>query len=235
MMELNPAIDHAVLAPLVRRMLGNDALTLGAWNTQPIAYPNVHPQSRGLFRIVGSAHDGGVEHPWSLVLKVFAAPIATAPGDPAATVDWQREALAYQSALLPRVAGGLTTPRCFGVVQPTPDTIWLWLEDVAAGDDGRWSLARYGLAARHWGAFGGASMGNALPAEPWLSRNGTSASIASFAPLVERAQQPMARAHPLLQRTVPPAVVARIVRLWNERAPWVVAPACAAAPNRVPS
>jgi len=215
-MELNPGIDHAVLAPVVRHMFGNDALTLGAWNTHPIAYPNVHPQSRGLFRIEGSAHDGGVQHSWSLVLKVFAAPPTTTPGDPAAQVDWQREALAYQSALLPRVAGGLTTPRCFGVEQPRPDTIWLWLEDVAASDDARWSLARYGLAARHWGRFGGASMGNALPAEPWLSRNGTSTSIASFAPLIELAQQPTVRTHPLLQRTVPDAVIASIVRLWHE-------------------
>lgn len=215
MLKLNQGIDYAVLTPVVRRMLGNDALTLGAWNIHPIAYPNVHSQSRGLFRIAGSAHDGGMERAWSLVLKVFTAPSTTAD-DATASVEWQREALAYQSALLPHAAGGMTTPRCFGVEHLTPDTLFLWLEDVAASDDARWSLARYGLAGRHWGAFGGARMGDALPAEPWLIRNYTSTWIASFAPLIELAQQQTAHIDPLLQRTVPPAVIKSVVRLWNE-------------------
>ena len=59
-------------------------------------------------------------------------------------------------------------------------------------------------------------MGDALPTEPWLSRNYTSTWVANFAPLIKKAHQPMACTDPLLQRTVPPAMIASVVRLWQE-------------------
>jgi hypothetical protein len=91
--------------------------------------------------------------------------------DPSHQLYWKREALVYASQLLHDLPAGLAAPRCFGIDEHE-DGIVLWLEDVADSETGRWSLQRYGEAARHLGRFNGAYLvGRPLPVDSWLCRD----------------------------------------------------------------
>ncbi len=110
------------------------------------------------------------------ILKLL-APARDAPGfwRPGASEThwyyWRREADAYRSGLLARLAGGLRTPRCDGVFERADGTVALWLEDLRGRAAPGWTVARYGLAARHLGQAQGEFLaGRPLPAQPWLSR-----------------------------------------------------------------
>lgn len=211
-------VDPITLTRAVQHLLNAPSATLATWHVQPIVYPRVSPSSRGLYRLTGTAQNGAATRAWSLVLKVLVAPAAPQADDPAAAFFWQREALAYQSGLLPNTPGGLIAPSCYGVTQPIAGSRWLWLEHISADDDSRWSLPRYGLAARHLGLFGGTYLATAaLPGEVWLSRKLIRAWIADAAPLIELISRPDARRDPLLQRTLPDATVAQVLRLWADR------------------
>jgi hypothetical protein len=145
------AINQTTLTPLVRQALGNDALVVTTWTYQPIY------GGAGLFahiyRVAGNAQMGEQVVPWSLVLKV--SQVALGSPDPTSTWYWQREALVYQSGFLEQLRGGLVAPRCYAVHEPTEGEVWIWLEELHDAEGPRWSLTRYGLAARHLGAFSG--------------------------------------------------------------------------------
>ena len=162
---------------------------------------------------------------WSLILKVV-QPLGGGPADDLGHWNyWQREALAYRSGLLERLIAerdpdpaSLAVPRCWEVREKPNGHLWLWMEDVIEAGGGRWTLDRYGLAARHFGSFqGGFLIGRPLPSDPWLSRGWMRARVASFADAMRRLHDPALWDQPLVRRTCPRALEGRLAQLWDER------------------
>src|SRR5262249_60251637 len=67
----------------------------------------------GIYRLSGSAEQGGQSLPWSCILKVI-TPVGAAPVDPTHPLYWKRELLAYQSGWLDRPPGVVRGPRRYG-------------------------------------------------------------------------------------------------------------------------
>ena len=201
-------VDRSTLAPLVQRALNSSTAQIDHWACQPVhrGYGGAH-----LYRVSGTARDRAHSRPWSLFLKIV-RPVENF-GD---TESWIREVRAYQSGFLEDLPGGLAAPRCFAVVERSPDEFWIWLEDVKDCIGDEWPAQRYGLAARHLGQFNGAYLaGCPMPTYSWLSRNWLRRFIAPYAALMDRLQQPSLP--PLLRRACPPGVTPALLQFWSER------------------
>lgn len=169
------SIDRAALEPVVRRVLGREAAVVDEWRATPLGGGMGAELGLGVpIRFSGTAIDRGDTRPWSLVLKVLRHPPASGPAsllDPGNQLYWRREAHLYASDLLHGLPPDFAVPRCYAVDERA-EGVWLWLEDVAEPEGVRWSLERYGEAARHLGRFNGAYLtGRPLPEEPWLCRD----------------------------------------------------------------
>ena len=172
-MELQ--LDDATLAPIVESALGRRA-TIGAWHAVPFSYQVTNPLSAGIWRISGTADDGGAPLDWSVILKValsdYDVLLKRFPSELRQELEhaylWDREVLAYESGIFDRLPPGLVAPRLF-LADRRADSCWLWLEDLGDGG-GQWDVARYALAARHLGRFNGAFPEGAFDA-PWLTRD----------------------------------------------------------------
>jgi hypothetical protein len=209
-----------LLTPVVRRVLRSDAAVVRDWEVDPLAGGIGVMMGAGVpYRIAGTAHELGVERPWSLVLKVLRPPSGEATDfnhpDPAHPTYWKREAFVYRSGMLDGLPPGLAAPACFGVVEH-PDGVWLWLEEVVDALGPRWPLAAFGDAARHLGRFNGAYLaGRPLPVVPWLSagilRPRGERCISFWDRFAEW------RVRPRVQRVWPGSMADRVLRLWTER------------------
>ena len=92
----------------------------------------------------------------------------------------------------------------------------LWLKDVAESHAPRWSLKRYGNAARHLGRFNGASLvDGSLPDVPWLCRDMDHWRETFTAPFWDTLAD--RRDDPRVQRGWPGDVADRAHEVWAER------------------
>jgi hypothetical protein len=123
-------IPQDVLTDVVGRTLGGVRVALGSWSVDSIAYPSVSPHSRGLFRVRGSADTPSGAREWSLILKAIQLVDDSPMSEETHPFYWKREALAYQSGLLPQRPDGLAAPTCFGVTERSDASVWLWLEAI---------------------------------------------------------------------------------------------------------
>ncbi|MDP9369864.1 MAG: aminoglycoside phosphotransferase family protein, partial [Chloroflexota bacterium] len=213
------AIDRAVLEPVVRRALDSEVAVVENLRATPLGGGIGAELGGGVpIRFTGTAVDRGAARPWSVVLKVLRRPSAAggvSQPDPGHQFYWRREAHLYASGLLDGLPAGLATPRCYGVDEGA-DGVRLWLEDVAEPAGVRWSLARYGEAARHLGRFNGAYLtGRSLPEEPWLCRDLLRWREPAVAPFW--AHLPDTEEAPRVRRGWPGDLAARARRLWAER------------------
>jgi hypothetical protein len=179
--DAHPAgLDAALLRDLVPRVVRSTA-ELVTWHCSRLDYGGSNLASGGLYRVGGTAQDTGETVSWSLILKIVCSPASLdedtrrrplAPSDDVGHWNyWQREVLAYHSGLLDSLEGGVVAPRCYGVTEQPGGTVWLWLEDIVEAYATPWPLERYGLAARHLGAWQGTYLaGRSLPDAPWLAR-----------------------------------------------------------------
>lgn len=216
------SIDRAMLTPLVRQALESETAEVTGWQCQEIR--GGRGGAEGVYRLAGSGQDQGEAVEWSLILKIYRLRADSA--DPSGWGYRKREPLAYQSGLLDDLPGGLTAPRCFGVVEEAEGDYWLWLEEVAddiGSEDElgpKWPLEHYGVVARHLGRFNGAYLAELpIPSEPWLSRGllrsqlartppDTAAGIALLRDSLE---------HPLVRSVYPPDIAKCVFRLWADR------------------
>ena len=210
-------IDRAMLATLVREALHSRMAEIRQWEHQPISYINTEKSNLGVHRFIGTAEDQGEERPWSIVLKAVRAPIRAT--DQTFWNYHRREILAYQAGLLEDLPGGLLAPRCLGFTEYAEDVCWLWLEDVS-DSVGTWSLADYGLAARHLGAFNGAYLtGRPLPLMPWLSQNWLHGWLAAYnsgcLESLNLVRDEHFWEHPLLKSAFPRPIADDVLRLWD--------------------
>lgn len=176
-------LDPAALQELASQATGRSILDPGEWQWHQISGGGT-PPTVGVYRVSGTGRDRNGLVPWSLVIKAIRRPYTghesgsanAGADDPTARAYWQREILAYQSGFLTALPEGLSAPRCFGVTEQPGDMVWLWLEDLrdpGVPEDAPWPLARYALAARHFGTFNGVYLTQRPPQEaraayPWL-------------------------------------------------------------------
>jgi hypothetical protein len=202
-----PQLDIATLTAAVRAALGRPGAALEGWQVEPL-----HGLGFGaaIHRVSGIAAQGRLRLPWSVIRKQ----VRDAGDGPADFSYWRREPLVYASGLLAGLAG-VTAPRCFAQGEEA-DGVVLWLEDLADGDGGGWTLERFGLVARALGRLGGAQGGGwPVPDWPWLSRG----FLADWVEQAAAGFQVFAEAvrDPLLARLYPPEVAAVMVELWQAR------------------
>jgi hypothetical protein len=205
----------------VQSALGSARAEPAGWRVEALRYQVVWWGSN-VYRVAGTTTDGQA---WNLVLKALRRPPAegrvvedglwNAGVDPRGYSYWRREADLYRDGLLDRAWGGFAPPRCYGVDEPDPDNVRLWLEDVAETVGRDWPLERHALAARHLGQFNGASLvGEPMPAHPSFGsgyrRPDPDAARWRLDDLdSDRWQQPTLRA------IFPPAVVERMRAIWR--------------------
>jgi hypothetical protein len=223
-------LDHAELTEVARRALDSDGADIVAWQVNALRYDCTTPSSSGVYRVAGTAIEGGQTLPWSAVLKVLRSPAGMTtttgaviprdlPDNPSLFSYWKREALAYGAGALADLPGGLTAPRCYGVTAPGDGTLWIWQEDLAEGADSCWSLDQYHLAARCLGRFNGAYLaGLPLPGYPWLARGWLRSWLAlPAARMMQRIERSRAWEHPAVGCAFPPSLAGRLRGLWAER------------------
>jgi hypothetical protein len=225
-----PRFDRAELTGVVRRALESETAEVDGWEARPLAYDYTSPISGGIYRVAGTANDGERRVLWSLVLKVVrsAAGVTMPNGDvvprdlpdgPSFFGYWKREPLAYGAGLLENLPGGMVVPRRYGLTERTDGTIWLWLEDVADGQQTRWTPERCILAARTLGRFNGAYMsGRPLPVHPCLDRGWLRSWLGvRCTGMIDEIRRADAWEHPLVRGAFPQPVLDRVLRLWADR------------------
>jgi hypothetical protein len=167
-------IQASELMPIVAQIIGQPTIDALTWQLYPIGGGAGKVVGvLGTLRVAGAAQASGQTVAWSVVVKIIRKPdVAADPWGtshtPSAWNYWQREILAYQSGTLTDLGEHLVAPRCYAITEQ-PDGEWrIWLEDIQESPK-RWTLDRYGSAARHLGQFNGAYLsGRPLPAEqPW--------------------------------------------------------------------
>jgi hypothetical protein len=211
-------IDRAMLTNLVRQALNSPTAEIRQWEHEPVSYINTEQSNLGVHRFTGTVEEEGDLRPWSVMLKAVRAPINDS--DPTFWNYHRREILAYRSGLLNDLPGGFLAPRCFGIAEYSDEVCWLWLEDLANSSSEPWSLAEYGLAARHLGRFNGAyAAGHALPVEPWLSQHWLRGWLAAYERGCRAALELMGDKafweHPLLMSAFPRPITDDVLRLWD--------------------
>ena len=211
-------IDATMLTAPVRQALGSLTAVILQWEHEPVSYINTEKSNLGLHRFKGTAQVQGEVRPWSIVLKAVRAPVNAT--DPSHWNYHRREILAYQAGLLADLPGGLLAPRCLGITEHPEGVCWLWLEDLRDSASRSWSLAEYGLAARHLGRFNGAyAAGHPLPTLPWLSQNWLQGWLAQYATtcddVLKLIRSEQFWEHPLLRSAFPKPIADAVLQLWG--------------------
>ena len=214
-------IDRETLAPLAQAATDMPNLRIDEWQTTTLSVQG----QRTITRFAGIGQAGSTPRPWSVIRKEIKAPERADAIDH--QVDcafyWPRESLLYAAGVpqaLPRELQrkGLRAPRCFGVVEPTPDLRWIWLEDLQDRYAGKWPLAQYALAGYQLGFFNGSYLvDNPLPTALWLTDNELRSESASKVADLARLRDPAIWAHPLLRHAYPTPILAELERLAADR------------------
>ena len=124
-------IDGTTLLTFARQVLKRDVQAVTQWSWQPLGGMG----GQTILRFHGTASDGGVSIPWSLVLKrLLKKPDAVRR--PSLRY-WRREAEAYQSGLFNRVRGDFMPARCLAV-EDFQDEIWLWMPEIQDEEPEQW-------------------------------------------------------------------------------------------------
>ena len=205
--DSSPQLDIEALTAAVRVALGRPEATVEGWQVEPLRGLGF---GAAIHRVSGVASHGGERVSWSVIRKQ----VRDAGDSPADFSYWRREPLAYACGLLAELAG-VAAPRCFAHSQDAGGVV-LWLEDLADGDGGGWTVERYGLVARGLGQLGGAcASGRPVPDWPWLSQG----FLASWVEQAAAGFEVFAEAvrDPLLARLYPPEVAAVMIELWQAR------------------
>lgn len=212
------AVGQTTLTPLVRQALDNETIEVIDWSYQLIqgGFADQTVGGHGTYRFAGQAQAGEQRLTWSLILKVLGKSHNTGSDDPADWNYWKREILAYQSGLLDNLPGGLSAPRCFGVIEYPNQEFWIWLEEISEAIGAEWPMAQYALAARHLGQFNGAYlMGYPIPAAAWL----TQGRVRNWLKLGDPILRDLRRLaeHPLIRRWLTGNSLDRTLALWAYR------------------
>jgi hypothetical protein len=222
-------IDHDIINGVARRSLGLPEFEITDFTVSALLHEKVIETTGGLFRFAGRGLAGGLEKPWSAVLKIIRR-----PGDdcliPRELCYWRREVLGYETSLLADLPNAVRAPGCYGVSeleQAGTHSAWIWLEDIQETVDSRWSLAHFQQAARKFGQFAGAYLnGRPVPNMPWLCGSLFRSFYADgdwWAKFTDPASRNNAWQRPLVQAVYSEALRARVLKIWAEKRQWIAA------------
>lgn len=160
---LGPAdVQDDVLAGMVARLLGVDAVDLLSSSAVRFAYDLPAITTAGRYLVTGTAVADAQRRDFAFFVKhvqewsrsPFFADVPEELREMArASVPWRTEAEVYSSALSARLPDGLTMPRPLGVHEIDESSYAVWLELVRTRDDGAWDLSRDREAAHLLGRF----------------------------------------------------------------------------------
>jgi hypothetical protein len=201
-------IDMVDLLAVVPLVLGREIAALVQWNCQHLYQPRVD-STKGVYLLTGSALVAQKRTPWSVVLKILAAP-------PDGSLPF--EAALYRSGWLGSLQHGLLAPRCFAVVDLPGGATGVWLEYVQDAEGGNWTQSRFALAATHLGVFSAVqTLQGMLPAWPVLRRIDWHGLIVGCGESIAQLRE--LRGHPLVRRAVPDRLADGFLQLWEMRSP----------------
>lgn len=223
-------VDPQELAAAARCALNDADAELLSTSVEPIRHRSVIETTGGLYLARGRARCVQGEHPWSAVLKILVRPVSDCR-EPADWCYWRREAVVYDSGVVPdRAAGGrLRRPHRLELIEGA-DEIRLWLEHVPDASSRAWDLPEFERVAHAAGRFAG--FGLRRPADrahqglqPFLpsvlASGGWWATFMDPAvadeTVVGVCGQPGAWRSPAVVDAVDPVMKARVLRLWEER------------------
>ncbi len=223
--NLSPHIEEKSLVQKGRRALKLPLFEITDWQCVTLTGHISNPATGGLYRVFGTGCNQGSSVAWSLILKI-AHLAADAPEGWGTDLlhfgYWKREALAYRSGVLETLTPGLQAPHCFAVEEQPDGSVWLWLSEVKENSVNPWPVARYGLAARHFGEWQGAYLaGSPLPDETWLQSGWLRSWVDHFAFLTNHLGRAEFWEHPLAAAAFHPSTRERLVRFWKERDRWL--------------
>jgi hypothetical protein len=225
-----PRFDRAELTGVVRQALERRTVEIDSWEARPLTYDYTSPITGGIYRVTGSGTDAEQRVAWSLVLKVVRSAAGVTlpngvvvprdlPDGPSFFGYWKREPQVYGAGLLENLPGGLTAPRCYGVSERSDGTIWLWLEEIADGQQTGWTPERCILAAHTLGRFNGAYLaGRPMPVHPCLDRGWLHSWLGvPCIGMIDAIRRADAWEHPLVRGAFPESAIDRVLRLWADR------------------
>jgi Phosphotransferase enzyme family len=215
--ERSDEVGAAEVAEAARSAMADPDAQVLEWGVSPISHVGVIDTTGGLLLATATVRTGGVERPWSGVLKV----VVRAPGDeclaPSGWCYWRREAAFYASEVPARLSRSLRAPRPYAVFE-REDSAHIWMERVDVSSR-RWELGDFERAGRAAGrSAGGYLTGRKLPAEPWLSAGFLRSILADggfWATYMDPAEGAAWRS-PLMD-AFDPAVRRRVLTLWADR------------------
>ncbi|MCW3052340.1 MAG: hypothetical protein JWN14_1510 [Chthonomonadales bacterium] len=218
-MPLSPdLLNQDCVTRIMRCALSCPDATLVSWQCEPIAYAAVGMDSRGLFRVRGTALTTGQVENWEVILKVFRPLENGSTTLPTSAHYWKREALAYTSDLLASLPEAVRIPRCYEVEEQEDGSLWLWLEKVETQLAPPWPLSRFRLAATHLGLWNAPYLtGRPLPQHAWLSKGMTHIWAEENAYTIPLIAQTDAWESVALRLAFPYPVRERLLKLWSER------------------
>ena len=172
------SISTSDVFAIVRTLYNNDSVILLDWGVNQIGGGVGNPVSLGLFRFEGKCLYQEDIRNWSVILKIIQSPANVGWRNMGEENDqthwnyWKRELNVYGSNILKFLPEGLIVPNCYKLTEIPGDVALLWLEDISDYLDGKWSLDRYTLTARHLGRLNGIRLSEKdLRIYPWLSIN----------------------------------------------------------------
>ena len=219
------ALEQAKLEAILGSIRQSNTFELTEWQVQSLAKGSL---TGNVFRLSGTGIDNGSPVNWSLILKFLPSPasdqrdaIHQFKGETTGWDYWKREVKFYQSSLPDSLPSGLTAPQCYHI-EEQPDGYWLWLEDIVDIYEGRWPIARFGLAAQHLGHFNGAYLVDTdMPNYAWLTKDKDWST--HWEDQVKKADalakiEQLRPEHPLMRRGWPDDIALSFTRFWQERA-----------------
>ena len=218
-------LERAKLETILGAARQSNTFELTDWQVQSLAKGSL---TGNVFRLSGTGIDDGTPVNWSLILKFLPSPVSDQRDaihqfrDETTGWDyWKREVHFYQSSLPDSLPSGLAASQCYHI-EEQPDGYWLWLEDIVDLYEGRWPIARFGLAAQHLGRFNGAYLGDTdMPTFAWLTKDKDWSTYweerVKKADALAKIEQ-LRPEHPLMRRGWPDDVAVSFTRFWQERA-----------------
>lgn len=214
MIDTDPAAwltASEVEVPLTQ-LLGRQIAAVDDWTCHRLA--GGAGEALGVWEVTGTATVGGASRPWALVLKGWAC--AEVASEPAAWNWPYRELQAYTCGLLDDLSGSFVAPACYGRIQRSDGSEWLWLERVVDDASGPWSLERFAAAGWRLGRLNGAYLGDCgMPDYPWLSRDWLRQWVEAAAPAVDLLAR--SAVHPMVRQTWPPEIMDAYLWFWEAR------------------
>jgi hypothetical protein len=210
---------------VARAALADPAAVVADVDLSPVGYRIINAITEQLVRARGVASDGRAWSAFGKLIRRGAVDVTSstrhfsASDDPRHWNYWRREALAYRDGVAGRLAPGLRAPRLLAL-EETPDTAWVWLEDVDGTPGRDMSPERAADLGRALGRWQGAvAAAGPVDDRGWLSRDWLAAFIPASAGVEPHldADSPV-WSHPAVRRHLSAADARQLQRLWTSRA-----------------